>query len=78
MTCERDADVGGGGGFTDAAFAGGDDDDAWGGTCELGFAIVLEDRFDGFIIIAMEVGFKGVGYGNGRRERGGGRRRFQG
>lgn len=43
MTCERDADVGGGGGFADAAFAGCDDDDAWGGACELGFAIVLED-----------------------------------
>lgn len=43
MACQGNADIGGCGGFSDAAFAGGDDDDSWGGSGELGFAIVLKD-----------------------------------
>lgn len=82
MAGEGDADVGSGGGFADAAFSGGDDDDSRGGAGELGFAIVLKDRFNGgeeagFVRWGFKEGFEG-GKWVVRRERGGGRRRFQG
>lgn len=77
MASEGDSEVGSCGGFSNAAFTGRDDDDSRCGAGELGFAIVLKDRFDwgemGFLRwgqVGFKEGFEGEGVG--WRERGGG------